>query len=82
MALPVTRSVLRELDEGMTDGTFKKVVRDRGGIVEPDFWTARRQLSVKLYGIVESPEKVCPCCNNAVHTPYTIATQDPEGLGY
>lgn len=75
------RNINDELVEGITDGTYKKVIRDRGGAVETGFWDARRQLSVKGYGIVESPEKVCPC-GDEVTTPYTIATRDPERLGY
>lgn len=81
MALPVSRSVNRELDEGMTDGTYKKVVQNRGGLVEEGFWLARKQLSTKGYGIVESPTKVL-ANGDEISTPYTVATKDPEKLGY
>lgn len=81
MSLPVTRSTRRELIEGITDGVYKKVVRDRGGLVETGFWDVRQQLSVKRYGIAESPTKVCPCDVEVV-TPYTVDTRDPEDLGY
>jgi hypothetical protein len=83
MALPVTRSVVRELDEGLTDGRYKKVVTDRGGLVEDGFWENRKHLSVKMYGIVEAPTKVLPGANGMeVTTPYTVPTKDPENLGY
>jgi len=83
MALPVTRSVIRELDEGATDGTYKKVVQNRGGLVEEGFWDARKQLSVKGYGITEAPTKAIPGSNGMeVTTPYTVPTKDPEDLGY
>lgn len=73
---------MREFDEGLTDGTFKKVVQNRGGLVEPGAWHSRAQLSVKLYGIVEKPRKVLPASGLEVSTPYTMPTPDPEKLGY
>lgn len=35
MAVNESRSMNAELDEGRTDGTFYKLVRDRGGEVDP-----------------------------------------------
>lgn len=78
----VNRSVNRELDEGMTDGTYKKVVQNRGGIVEAATWLARKNLSVKLYGVVEAPRKMLPDGSGTVETPYTVETPNPEALGY
>lgn len=34
MAVNETRSMNSELDEGRTDGTFFKLVRDRGGVID------------------------------------------------
>ena len=82
MAKPITRSCNRELAQGMVDGTYKTVVRDRGGLVESTTWEARKDLSVKGYGIVEAPEKELPDAIGPVTTPYTVLTPDPENLGY
>jgi len=76
------RSCNRELAQGMADGTYKEVVRDRGGDVETTTWDARRDLSVKGYGIVEKAEKEMPDGIGPVRTPYAVPTEDPEHLGY
>jgi hypothetical protein len=82
MALPVTRSCLRDFDEGLTDGRYKKVVQNRGGVVENGAWESRQDLSVKLYGIVEAGRKVLPGTDLEVVTPNTVPTKNPEELGY
>ena len=81
MALPVTRSCTRELDEGITDGTFKKVVQNRGGLVEQGAWHSRKQLSTKLYGIVEAPRKVLADSGlkTLLPTPWPPRTPRPWG---
>jgi hypothetical protein len=70
-----------EFDEGETDSTYKKVVQDRGGVVESGAWAARKQLSVKLYGIAEAPVKDVPT-RGTVRTLNTVPTKSPEELGY
>ncbi|MFJ3204494.1 hypothetical protein [Streptomyces sp. NPDC086989] len=63
------RSMAAELDEGLTDGSAKKWVRERGGQVE---YTAasRRHLPSNLYGIREDGKKVDPF-GQIVYTPNT-----------
>jgi hypothetical protein len=82
MAKPPSRSCNRELGQGMTDGSYKQVVKDRGGLVDDATWQSRKHLSVKGYGIVEAPEKELPDMVGPVRTPYTVDTADPEALGY
>jgi hypothetical protein len=48
-----TRSSNGELAEGMSDGLYKKVETDRGGVVGSETWESRRHLSQRDY--VETP---------------------------
>jgi hypothetical protein len=58
MAYPKTRSMNRDLEEGMTDGRYKKVVTDRGGIHEGELlYKIREELDSINYGINEIKEK-------------------------
>lgn len=58
MAYPKCRSMNRSLEEGMTDGRYKKVVTDRGGVHEGELLHAcREQLDSINYGINELKEK-------------------------
>ena len=52
-----TRSVNADLHEGITDGTFKKVIRDRGGFPENLTHAVRQDLDDTWYGIHELPHK-------------------------
>jgi hypothetical protein len=72
-----SRSANAELGQGMTDGSYKQVIKDRGGLVETGAWEQRKQLSTAVYGIVEKPEKECPDMVGPVRTPYTIDTPHP-----
>lgn len=58
MAYPTHRSARRDLHAGMTDGTYKKAAPNRGGVVEPTFTHARRQMSGVWHGFNETPVKV------------------------
>jgi hypothetical protein len=60
MAYPASRSMNAELSEGSTDGKYKKVVRDRGGVVEGGTLTERADLDDRYYGIHEKQVKVAP----------------------
>jgi hypothetical protein len=60
MAYPTARSCNSELETGMLDGTYKQVVKDRGGFVEPHTWNARKDAGVRIYGMVEKAEKELP----------------------
>ncbi|MBD0734104.1 hypothetical protein BGM09_01335 [Streptomyces sp. CBMA29] len=63
-----------ELAEGMTDGTWKKAVRERGGIVEPTTYRAREDLAPVWYGIAEAQTKTDPF-GRTVRTPNAVATR-------
>lgn len=52
-----SRDQLSELAEGATDGTYKKVVRDRGGVVEATTYEQRQDLSDTWFGIHETNHK-------------------------
>ena len=72
------RSVNVELRQGAIDGSYKQVVKDRGGSgLETGTYDSRRELSVAVYGIVEKPEKECPDMVGPIRTPYTVDTPSP-----
>ena len=60
MAYPASRSCVNELNQGMTDGTYKQVNRDRGGVIEPTTLAARDELNDVYYGIHEIAVKDTP----------------------
>lgn len=77
MAYGSTRSMSAELSEGMTDGKYKKVVNNRGGVVEGTTQKERHDLKDTYYGIHEvqikdRPDAVTVTTPNFAHTP------DPE----
>jgi hypothetical protein len=72
MVYPVSRSMNSELNEGATDGKYKKVVRDRGQ-AEGATHASRLDLDDYYYGIHEEPLKVRPD-GKLVHTPNYVAT--------
>jgi hypothetical protein len=67
------RSAINELNQGMIDGTYKQVSRDRGGVIEPTTYAARADLSDVWYGIHECTPKELPDGLPA-HTPTTVST--------
>lgn len=56
MAYPISRSMNADLAEGATDGSYKKVVRDRGQAEETTL-RQRADLYDVWYGIHETPIK-------------------------
>lgn len=73
MAYAPVRSPNAELNEGATDGKYKKVVNDRGGFVERGTYAMREELYPLWYGIREAPLKEVPARGarttpNYVHT--------------
>lgn len=68
------RRLRDELNEGMTDRSWKKAIQDRGGFVEPTTYRMRADLAPVWYGITESPEKVDPF-GRTIRTPQTVATR-------
>lgn len=67
------RSWTKEMSVGMIDGTYKKVIRDRGGLVDPATEQARMDLDDRYYGIHEKAVKVMPDGVTEV-TPYFVPT--------
>lgn len=76
MVYPISRSMNADLHEGATDGAYKKVITDRGGIVEDATWNARRPLYDPWYGIHETPNKMAGD-NVAGPTPNYVPTPNP-----
>jgi len=60
MSYAPNRPLGAELNEGLTDGLYKKISRDRGGRVEPTTYNVRRDLHDYYYGLHETPVKRRP----------------------
>jgi hypothetical protein len=77
----VQRSMNGELELGMVDGSYKMVVKDRGGVVEPTTHEARQNLHDVWHGIHEAPAMHTPDGAHT-HSPYYCPTPkaDPEGF--
>ena len=57
MTVNNSRSMNAELAEGMSDGKFKKIIADRGGVVHPETYDDRRDLSSAHFDIAETKVK-------------------------
>jgi hypothetical protein len=77
MGYPASRGMNADLHEGMTDGKYKKVVQDRGGIVEGSTWKSRVDLNDRYYGIHEESHKVTGD-GKVVVTPNYVETPEPH----
>lgn len=77
MSYPKTRSCLRELDAGATDGKYRKVIADRGGDVERSFVANRMDLVGGFYGIHEAPVMTRPDGHRCTN-PYAVSTPVPS----
>ena len=61
MAYPKPRSMNHDLEEGMSDGKYQKVVQHRGGIVEKELaYATLMDLSDTYYGVHEAKVKRLP----------------------
>lgn len=81
MVYPVSRSMNADLAEGMTDGTYKKVIQNRGGKVEGSTAQSRASLDDNWYGIHEKQIKTSP--DGLSHpTPNYVATPPVPGDVY
>ncbi|MEV7902212.1 hypothetical protein [Streptomyces anulatus] len=60
MSYATNRPLTGEVNEGLTDGRYKKINRDRGGSVDPATYAARSDLSDRLYGLHEANTKERP----------------------
>jgi hypothetical protein len=77
MAYAQPRSANTELEQGMIDGSYKQVIKDRGGVVEQGTWYQRDDLSCVYYGIHEAPVMDTPDGKKMV-SPYHTATPCPN----
>lgn len=71
-----SRSMNADLHEGATDGKYKKVINDRGGIVEAATYHDRADLLGSWYGIHEKRVKTSPDGVSAP-TPNFVPTPNP-----
>lgn len=75
------RSMNRDLEEGMSDGKYKKVVQNRGGVVEGELRARTlRDLDDIWYGFHETPAKALPDSTHTDQTHDFVATKKPELL--
>lgn len=82
MALPTPiRSANAELAEGATDGKYKKVIRDRGGVVDSSTYAERVDLADVYYGIHEDLTKTNTDAK-PVRTPNTVTTPAVAASAY
>ena len=66
-----------DLHEGMTDGKYKKILMNRGGVTEGKlFYEIREPMYDMWYGIHEAPEKCLPD-GTAARTPYFVPNDRP-----
>lgn len=78
MALPPLRSLNGDLIEGATDGRYKKVVNNRGGMVEGSTYANRDELDDVWYGIHETQPKDVPGMTGYHSSPQYVPTREPD----
>lgn len=79
MAFPESRGLNTSLSEGATDGKYKKVNPNRGGIVEAATYENRQDLNDQWYGVHEKQVKVAP--DGLLHkTPMYVDNPRIEGV--
>jgi hypothetical protein len=57
MAKNESRDLLLELRDGASDGSYRKIVRDRGGDVENTTWEERQDMAAVWFGFSEIESK-------------------------
>jgi hypothetical protein len=77
MAYPGSRSVNDELEAGATDGKYRKVINDRGGVVEHIFTSDRECLTGAFYGIHEAGQMRVPGGDRSCRNPYGVSLPEP-----
>ena len=83
MAVAPHRSSNAELEEGMTDGKYKKLAPNRGGFTEVERLVRdRRDMADVWHGFHEASEKSFPDGSKPRTTPGYAATEaaDPEAV--
>ncbi len=78
MAVNTSRNMNAELVEGATDGGYKKVVQNRGGIVEPSTADSRAPLDDVYYGFHEINPKDIPGMAGYRPTPNYVPTREAD----
>lgn len=77
MAENYGRSMNANLAEGMSDSKYKKIVADRGGVIDAATYLDRSSLDDLYYGLHEARTKVLP--DGTVHTtPDFVVTPSPD----
>lgn len=77
MAYPTLRSMNADLWEGATDGRYKKIVMDRGGVVDPLTHHMRDEMDDVWHGFHEKKVKDVPTIGDRV-TPNYVAFPEPD----
>jgi hypothetical protein len=77
MVYPLSRSMNADLHEGATDGKYKKVIQNRGGVVESTTYLERSDLFDAYFGIHEKAVKVSGDGVVAA-TPNYVPTHEPR----
>lgn len=72
------RSMNAEMREGLTDGSYKKVVQNRGGMVERTTYDSRNELDDVWYGIHETQMKDIKTHPGHSTTPNYVPTPEPD----
>lgn len=76
MAEAPYRDLRKNLHEGLTDGAYKKMVTDRGGVVEAVNVTRKLGMP-KIYEIEEAPVKMLPSGMTVDLDGNTVSTPAP-----
>jgi hypothetical protein len=81
MAYSHIRSMNRDLEEGMTDGKYKKLTPNRGGVTENELRARTlRDLDDVWFGYHETPAKALPDSTHTDKTHDFVATKPAELL--
>lgn len=79
MAVNQSGDMIAQLNEGSTDGSYKKVVTDRGGVVDPVNARSRQDLDDLHFGVHEVRNKLTPD-GREVTTPNFVPTKPAQYL--
>jgi hypothetical protein len=80
MAYPALRSMNKDLEEGMSDGKYKKICPNRGGDVEKELlYSGRVDLSDTYFGIHEITAKSLPDGTVDEHSSLFVPNVPPAG---
>lgn len=79
MSYPASRGMNNALSEGSTDGKYKKIVRDRDGVIDPATYENRADLNNQWFGVTEKKVKVTP--DGLLHaTPNYVPNAPVQGV--